>query len=492
MDTLVVVNNRSDWPLEIPNVDVVPARAYLTDPAYSKLRSAKVFNLCKHYRYQSLGYYVSLLAAARGHKPIPTVSAIQDMKSQTIIRFVSEDMEELIQKGMHSITSDKFVLSVYFGRNVAKKYDRLSNHLFRQFEAPFLRAHFVREEEGWKLQHVGPIPASEIPEEHRPFAVEAAREYFAGRRTGTTKKTAPAYNIAILHNPSEGPAASPSDEKALQRFVKAAEHLGLGVELIEKDDFGRIAEFDALFIRETTAVNHHTFRFARRAEAEGLVVVDDPVSILKCTNKVYLSEALERHKIAAPKTMIVHKDNVDQVAETLGLPCILKQPDSAFSQGVVKVETAAELDEVVDKLLDRSELIIGQQYLPTAFDWRVGIWNNEALWVCKYFMAKRHWQIIHRDQAGKADFGRAETLPAELAPRKLISVATKAASLIGDGLYGVDVKEISGKFYVIEVNDNPSIDAGVEDSILKDKLYNTIMKGFLERIERKKERSLRS
>jgi glutathione synthase/RimK-type ligase-like ATP-grasp enzyme len=58
-------------------------------------------------------------------------------------------------------------------------------------------------------------------------------------------------------------------------------------ELIEKEDYGRLAEFDALFIRETTGVNHHTYRFARRAEAEGLVVVDDPQSILKCTNKVY-------------------------------------------------------------------------------------------------------------------------------------------------------------------------------------------------------------
>jgi glutathione synthase/RimK-type ligase-like ATP-grasp enzyme len=491
MDTLVVVNNRNDWPLEILDVEVVPARAYLTDPAYSKMRGAKIFNLCKHYRYQSLGYYVSLLAAARGHKPIPTVSAIQDMKSQTIIRFVSEELDEMIQKGLSNITADKFVLSIYFGRNVAKKYDRLANHLFRQFEAPFLRAHFAQDEEGWKLQNVGPIPASEIPEEHRPFAVEAAREYFAGRRASTPKRTLPRYTLAVLHNPKEPEGSRPSNEKAIQRFVKAADHLDLGVELIEKDDFGRIAEFDALFIRETTAVNHHTFRFARRAEAEGLVVVDDPQSILKCTNKVYLTEALERHKIPTPKTMIVHRDNVEHVANELGLPCILKQPDSAFSQGVVKAESETELSEMVNKLIDKSELVIAQQFLPTPFDWRVGVWNSEALWVCKYFMAKRHWQIINH-QSGKLDYGKWETLPVELAPRTMVRLAVKAAHVIGDGLYGVDIKEVGGKFYVIEVNDNPSIDAGVEDFILKEKLYNSIIRGFIERIERKKERSLRS
>ena len=103
----------------------------------------------------------------------------------------------------------------------------------------------------------------------------------------------------------------------------------------------RVAEFDGLFIRETTAVNHHTFRIARRAEAEGLVVVDDSNSILKCTNKVYLAELLTRHKISCPKTLVVHAENIDEIVPTLGLPVVLKQPDSAFSKGVTKVRRTA-------------------------------------------------------------------------------------------------------------------------------------------------------
>jgi glutathione synthase/RimK-type ligase-like ATP-grasp enzyme len=74
----------------------------------------------------------------------------------------------------------------------------------------------------------------------------------------------------------------------------------------------------------------------------------------------------------------------------------------------------------------------------------------------------------------------------ELAPRRAVGVALKAANLIGDGLYGVDVKESNKKFYVIEVNDNPNVDVGVEDAILRDELYNRIMEVFLDRIERSK------
>ena len=99
-------------------------------------------------------------------------------------------------------------------------------------------------------------------------------------------------------------------------------------------------------------------------------------------------------------------------------------------------------------------------------------------------MAKAHWQIIKRDADGhKTDDGRFETLPVEHVPNGALQVALKAANLIGESLYGVDVKQVDNKFYVIEVNDNPNLDAGVEDAVLKDELYLRIMRVFLRRIE---------
>ena len=71
-------------------------------------------------------------------------------------------------------------------------------------------------------------------------------------------------------------------------------------------------------------------------------------------------------------------------------------------------------------------------------------------------------------------------------PPKVMKTALKAAGLIGKGLYGVDLKQSGNQVYVIEVNDNPSIDAGLEDEVLKDELYRRIMATFLERIEKGK------
>ncbi len=233
-------------------------------------------------------------------------------------------------------------------------------------------------------------------------------------------------------------------------------------------------------------MNHHTYRFARRAAAEGLVVIDDAESILKCANKVYMAEVMARNKVQIPRTMIVHSDNVDEIGRTLGFPCVLKQPDASFSLGVVKVEDEQALAAHVDEFFDKSELLIAQEFLPTLFDWRIGICDGLPLYACKYHMAAGHWQIVKNDHHGLRQYGKYETIPVEIAPRQVVRAARKAASLIGNGLYGVDVKQSNGGCFVIEVNDNPNIDAGVEDRVLKSELYRRIMEVFLRRIERRK------
>ncbi len=485
MNILFVVDNPKDWPLEIPGVTVVPARNYLTQSQYFEERGAKVFNLCRSYKYQSAGYYVSLLAAARGHHPLPSLSTVQDLRSPSVARLLSEDLEQLIQRALKPVGASQFAMNIFFGRNADPTYEKLAWNLFGIFEAPLLRAEFALRDNEWQLKTIRTLGANDVQSADHDFLLAAAGDYFSGKRRRVRRRPQSRYDLAILHDPNE--AEPPSDKRALERFEDAAEALGFGVELITKDDAGRVAEFDALFIRETTAVNHHTFRIARRAEAEGLVVVDDSNSMLKCTNKVYLAELLSRHKIACPKTLIVHADNIDEIVPLLGMPVVLKQPDSAFSKGVTKVETEEAMRITIKEMLSQSELIVAQAFLPTDFDWRVGIFDGRPIYVCKYFMARRHWQIIHRNESGEtAVEGNCKTMAVGEAPKEVVQTALKAANLIGDGLYGVDLKEVSNQAYVIEVNDNPSIDTGYEDAVLKGALYREIMSVFLQRIEAKK------
>lgn len=478
---LIVIDNPKDWPLNLEGVDCISARQYLTDPTYSLLKTAKVFNLCKSYRYQNLGYYVSLLAQARGHRVLPDISTIQDLKQSDLVRGAGEEIAEEVESALKGESkAEPFVLSVYFGRNVDKKYDRLALAVFNQFPAPFLRARFKHDGDDWQLESARTIAASDIPADHFLDVLNFATHYFL-RPHRRPKQQESRYELAILHEPND--EKKPSNERALKKFIKAAESMGFSAEIIGKDDYGRIPEFDALFIRDTTSVNHYTFRFARRASTEGLVVIDDPESIVRCSNKVYLAELLNHHRIPAPPTLILHRDNWQSGPAILGLPLVLKQPDSSFSVGVVKAKDQASYEEQIEVLFKTSDLLIGQAFMPTGFDWRIGVLDREPLYACKYYMADDHWQIYNNDKKGDDALGNFETWPIDAVPSDVLKNALKVANFVGDGLYGVDLKEINGKAYVIEINDNPNIDAGIEDKILGDEMYLRIMRVFLRRLE---------
>jgi glutathione synthase/RimK-type ligase-like ATP-grasp enzyme len=481
MGSLLVVEDVKEWSsVNIAGIEVVSAQEYLTSPRFLAMKRARVCNLCRSNGYQTVGYYVSLLASARGHRPLPSVTTLQDLKLNSIIKIASSDMQERIQKLLNPLRSTVFVLSIYFGRNLAAKYDRLCQAIFSHFPAPFLRAEFELSDV-WRLASVKPISSRDIPESHKQFVAEQAERFFSRRQTQTVQQ--PRYSLAILVEPGE--VDVPSDEKALQRFARAAAKLGMQTTFIERDDYARLAEFDALFIRVTTSVNHYTYRFARRAAAEGLVVIDDPESIERCTNTVYQTELFRRHSIPMPKTVLVHKGNAHEVGPALGYPVVLKRPDSSFSAGVAKAHTPEELSLLLKKLLARSELVVAQQYVPSAFDWRVGILDGQPLYVCKYFMARGHWQIQRAESETKRSYGRMETMFPEQAPAHVVDLALRAASHVGRGLYGVDIKAVNGHAVVIEINDNPSIDAGAEDRAAKDALYDTIMRSFYRRLERR-------
>ena len=481
MRRLVVIENLRRWPLELEGAEVVLARSYLVDPAYSSMRGVAVFNLCREYRYPGLGYYVSLLATARGHRPLPTVATLQDLGAGPALQVVSDELQDLIQSSLRPLRSDTFDLSVYFGRNLAKRYERLAKALFNAFPAPFIRARFTRQTR-WRLSSIKPISGDDIPEGHRPFVIEQATRYFA-KRSSTSPRKHLRYDLAILWSPDD--PEPPSNGGAIQRFTRAARDEGLDARLIGPDDYGRLAEFDALFIRETTRLNHHTYRFARRAEAEGLVVIDDPASILACTNKVYQAEIFARHKIPTPRTLVVHEGNVNDVERSVGLPCVLKRPDSAFSLGVTKISTAAALETELTAILRGSPLVIAQAWAPSTFDWRIGVLGGRPLFACRYHMVRGHWQIASGAEGSARRYGRVEAVAFDDVPPAVLECGVRAARLIGDGLYGVDVKEVAGQALVIEVNDNPNIDAGYDDRVRKDELYREIARYFREGLDRR-------
>ncbi len=246
MRSLIVVDTPGRWPLRIPNTEVVAARDYIADQAFADGPGSKIFNLCRSYRYQSAGYYVSLLAEARQHRPLPSITTIQDLRLASVVRLTGQDLSQLVATSLRRLRSERFELSIYFGRNLSASYDKLSLALFNAFPAPFLRATFEAKPD-WILTSLRLIGSAEIPEAHLDFVVEQAQRYLkrAPRKPRARKEAR--FDLAILHDPEE--QLPPSDQGGLRHFLEAGDSLGIRCELIRKEAYGRLAEFAAFFFR---------------------------------------------------------------------------------------------------------------------------------------------------------------------------------------------------------------------------------------------------
>jgi len=477
---IIVVDKKDKWNIKIEGVSVISAKKYLDGGDFYQHKNIRVFNLCNSYRYQSMGYYVSLLASARDQRAIPNVTTIRDFKDLQLIRSIANGIDEIIQSSLQKVEGKTFILNIYFGHTVEKDYKLIGNKLYLLFEAPLLQVEFKKTDK-WLISKTLPLSFKKVNSEDWEHVQVFAEKYFSKKRFSKERLKNYKYDLAILIKPNE--ENPPSNPQALKNFKIAAEKIGFYTEFITRDDYDKIPEFDALFIRETTNVNDYTYQFSRMAYAEGLVVIDDPWSILRCSNKIYLNERLKQNGILTPETWVFIKGSAN-IAKINGVkfPLVLKQPDSAFSHGVVKVENKEELEKATKQLFKKSDLIIVQQYLYSDFDWRIGVLDQSPLFACKYFMAKDHWQI-YKWGAQSDTMGDAETVPIDVVPQKVLKTAVKAASLMGDGLYGVDLKLLDDKVYLIEVNDNPNVDFGIEDDVLKEKLYEKIMLSIYNRIE---------
>jgi len=480
--TFIVIHKSKDWAAYHPSEQVISFADYMNKQEPGVASRTRIINLCRNFGYLSEGYYCSLLAEARGHKVIPSVQTLSDLDRRSLYRMHIDDFSESVYKSLQQTDATQpIVLRSFFGKTEQSRYHDLTEKLFEAFPCPILEV-ILRFRKQWEIASLKPLSHTVLSESEETFFAEALDNFSREVWRKARGQKAARYELAILHDPAE--ELPPSDKGAIKRFIRAGRERGVECELITQKDYGRLLEFDGLFIRTTTNIDHYTYRFAKKAEREDLVVIDDSNSILRCTNKIYLADLFRRYKVPAPKTVVLYKDQPEQLTElehTLGYPIVVKIPDGQFSKGVEKARNPEELQAICKRLFGHSTLLLAQEFLYTDFDWRVGVLDNQPLFACRYYMVKNHWQIYRHGK--KTDSGGFDTVNTAEVPKPILDAALRATRPIGNGFYGVDVKESDGKGFVIEVNDNPNIDHGVEDKFLGMELYFRIIDTLLKRME---------
>ncbi len=494
---LIVSEKILDIDYSDPQTLFVTAQDFIANKAgvdFRKMGNTKIINLCSNFDYLSKGYYVSLMAEARGIRCIPSVADMISLQWKRHYQTALPELNALVDKHFRAPdrepSSYKYI--VYFGRVKEDSLEPVGRRLFDLFRFPMITVEIKQDSKGkWIVDSVEPLSIFDLPKDkHETFATYLNKFTGSAWREKTEKRTK--HWVGILYDPTE--KSSPSDKVAIQKFLKAGKDLNVSIECITKNDYSSILEYDALLIRETTAINHHTYRFAAKAESEGIPCIDDVQSIIRCCNKVFQYELLESKKIALPKTHIVDRKSEKQLSEEVSYPAVIKIPDGSFSRGVIKVDDPSAFRTAALELLKKSDVILAQEFVQSDFDWRVGVLDDEVIFVNKYYMAKGHWQVYNHSAPKSSNnwAGAHESIDPKSAPEEVLATALKAAKLIGNGLYGVDLKISGDRIIVMEVNDNPNIDSQIEDTFAGDKLYQTVIASLVRRIESIGETTIRN
>jgi glutathione synthase/RimK-type ligase-like ATP-grasp enzyme len=477
-----------DQPKDFPNADtphkVIMTSEYLARPRLFELGRPKVVNLSRSYNYQSKGYYASLLAEARGHRVMPSVETMLELREIKLYEHALPELEDELNRCARKADfqpDGEIKLLVCFGIARDARFESFGRLLFDWFRVPALEV-AVSPGRWLSIERIRPRTLNRLLNGEGDFFREALHQHTKREWREPKARTVAKYDLAVLLDPNE--KMPPSSVASIKHFARIAEKLSVDVEPITRKQLAELPEYDGLFIRETTSIDNHTYRFARRAWQEGMPVIDDPISMIRCTNKVFLMELLGSNQVATPPTVIIPEGiDLTKVIDELGLPMVVKIPDGSFSRGIHKVATAEELRRVTEELFEETDLLLAQKFLPTEFDWRVGVLAGEPLFVCQYRMARGHWQIVKHRADGSSREGGFRTFDLDQAPREIVDLAVRAARPIGEGFYGVDLKQTEHGTFVMEVNDNPNLEHGIEDTVGRDEIWTRLLKWFIDRFE---------
>ena len=134
-----------DQPKDLPNADtphkVITTSEYLARPRLFDMGRPKLVNLARSYAYQSKGYYASLLAEARGHRVMPRVETMLELREAKLYEHALPELEDELNRCARRADfqpEGEFKFLVCFGIARDPRFEPFGRLLFDWFRCPAL------------------------------------------------------------------------------------------------------------------------------------------------------------------------------------------------------------------------------------------------------------------------------------------------------------------------------------------------------------------
>jgi len=382
-------------------------------------------------------------------------------KIDDVFECLSNNLAENINKVAVNYIWGEAKFYVCFGTASSEFFDDLAKLIYRKINLPILKV----ETNEYCISNIEPCDFDELEKADATECFYIGLETFnkISEKKHKEKAQASISSLAVLIDNKD--PRPPSSRETLEAFKNYAKTLGISVDVIDEFSDNNSNNYDALFLRRVNA-----YEFSLMCKEKDIPVIDETHSILRCNNKIYQHNLFVTHNISYPKSLNIRSENkIEDIERLFEYPIVIKVPHLSYSVGVFRCDNNVELRNLLSKLFKKYEFLLVQEFLISSFDWRVGILDGIVLYVCKYFLQTDYWKIINHNVDKQNHSANIERVSASHAPSKMLNLALTASNYLGRGLFGVDIKEIDGQFFVMEVNDCPDINIG--DEIVRDETF---------------------
>ena len=223
-----------------------------------------------------------------------------------------------------------------------------------------------------------------------------------------------------------------------------------------------IEGFDAVIPRIGASITFYGTAVLRQFEMMGVFPVNESVAISRSRDKLRSLQLLSRKGVGLPVTGFAHSpDDIDDLLESVGgAPLVIKLLEGTQGIGVVLAETRKAAESVIEAFMGLSANILVQEFIKEAggADIRCLVVGGKVIAAMKRQGAEGEFRSnLHRG-------GSASLI--KLTPEER-STATRAASIMGLNVCGVDILRSNHGAVVMEVNSSPGLE-GIEGATGKD------------------------
>lgn len=174
---LIVSEKILDIDYSDPQTLFVAAQDFIANKAgvdFRKMGNTKIINLCSNFDYLSKGYYVSLMAEARGIRCIPSVADMISLQWKRHYQTALPELNALVDKHFRAPDREpsSYKYNVYFGRVNEDSLEPVGRKLFDLFRFPMITVEIKMDSKGkWIVDSVEPLSIFDLPKDkHETFA----------------------------------------------------------------------------------------------------------------------------------------------------------------------------------------------------------------------------------------------------------------------------------------------------------------------------------